>query len=295
MKYSLFPATLLPCLATAVALLIPFHPVAADSGYTVETHGPRIGTRILLFFKDLAYGENPNERYRATPAHRPPINSLPHSSGARPLGDRFSLDQPPPVNSLPAPRPAQPRALPPEVAARTMPPREMPYTSEDVSRISRGDEQRYQAGIGGEREAVPTVKIKPKPVPVERSTAGTKLQEESTPPKPPAEKKSLPTETAAVESQVASNAPPASKRSWQTLGSEDAGASSTTSGNSFSTETKSTSTPPPSGSATLTGSKTTKEGRVKSPYPPYNELDVTGLPAGSLAMDPTTGKVFRVP
>jgi hypothetical protein len=45
----------------------------------------------------------------------------------------------------------------------------------------------------------------------------------------------------------------------------------------------------------LTGSKTTKEGRVKSPYAPFNELDVTGLPAGSLAMDPTTGKVFRVP
>jgi hypothetical protein len=48
-------------------------------------------------------------------------------------------------------------------------------------------------------------------------------------------------------------------------------------------------------SATLTGSKTSKEGRVKSPYAPFNELDVTGLPAGSLAMDPTTGKVFRVP
>ena len=55
--------------------------------------------------------------------------------------------------------------------------------------------------------------------------------------------------------------------------------------------------PPVAGGSntTLTGSKTTKEGRVKSPYAPFNELDVTGLPAGSLAMDPTTGKVFRVP
>jgi hypothetical protein len=56
--------------------------------------------------------------------------------------------------------------------------------------------------------------------------------------------------------------------------------------------------PPPVASTsgpTLTGSKTTKEGRVKSPYAPFNELDVTGLPGGSLAMDPTTGKVFRVP
>lgn len=45
----------------------------------------------------------------------------------------------------------------------------------------------------------------------------------------------------------------------------------------------------------LTGSKTSKAGRVKSPYPPYNELDVSGLSTGSLALDPTTQKVFRVP
>ena len=36
-------------------------------------------------------------------------------------------------------------------------------------------------------------------------------------------------------------------------------------------------------------------GRVVSPYPPHNELDVSGLPSGSLAVDPTTSKVFRVP
>lgn len=45
----------------------------------------------------------------------------------------------------------------------------------------------------------------------------------------------------------------------------------------------------------LTGSKTSKAGRVKSPYPPYNELDVSGLTTGSLALDPTTQKVFKVP
>ena len=41
--------------------------------------------------------------------------------------------------------------------------------------------------------------------------------------------------------------------------------------------------------------KTTRAGRVKSPFPPYRELDVTGLPSGSLAQDPVSGKVFRVP
>jgi len=36
-------------------------------------------------------------------------------------------------------------------------------------------------------------------------------------------------------------------------------------------------------------------GRVISPYPPNRELDVRGLPSGSLALDPTTQKVFKVP
>lgn len=55
-------------------------------------------------------------------------------------------------------------------------------------------------------------------------------------------------------------------------------------------------TPPaPSSGGLPVGSRTDKPGRVKSPYPPYNELDVSGLQSGSLAMDPTTQKVFRLP
>jgi hypothetical protein len=38
-----------------------------------------------------------------------------------------------------------------------------------------------------------------------------------------------------------------------------------------------------------------KRGYVKSPYAPYSELDATGLTSGSLAKDPTTGKIFKVP
>lgn len=41
--------------------------------------------------------------------------------------------------------------------------------------------------------------------------------------------------------------------------------------------------------------KTANPNRVRSPYPPYTELDITGLPGGSLAKDPTTGEKFRVP
>lgn len=70
------------------------------------------------------------------------------------------------------------------------------------------------------------------------------------------------------------------------------------------TTRRSESTPPreqPSTAASsgsgsfLKGKKTAKAGRVISPYPPYKELDVTGLESGSLALDPTTQKVFEVP
>jgi len=43
------------------------------------------------------------------------------------------------------------------------------------------------------------------------------------------------------------------------------------------------------------GSIGSEPGRVKSPYPPYNELDITGLDSGQLAIDPTTDQIFRVP
>ena len=44
-----------------------------------------------------------------------------------------------------------------------------------------------------------------------------------------------------------------------------------------------------------TGTLGSKPGRVVSPYPPHTELNVRGLPSGSLAVDPTTQKVFKVP
>jgi hypothetical protein len=40
---------------------------------------------------------------------------------------------------------------------------------------------------------------------------------------------------------------------------------------------------------------TKRLGRVKSPYPPNSELNVTGLNPGSLARDPVSGKIFRLP
>lgn len=44
-----------------------------------------------------------------------------------------------------------------------------------------------------------------------------------------------------------------------------------------------------------TATKTATAGLVKSPHTPHNEIDVSGLPSGTLAKDPTTQKLFRVP
>jgi hypothetical protein len=60
------------------------------------------------------------------------------------------------------------------------------------------------------------------------------------------------------------------------------------------TEMKASKPVPPASSYPM-GTRSTKPGFVKSPYEPFNELDATGLYAGMLARDPTTGKIFRVP
>lgn len=44
-----------------------------------------------------------------------------------------------------------------------------------------------------------------------------------------------------------------------------------------------------------TGSPTSNPDYVKSPYSPYNVIDVSGFNSGELAIDPTTNQVFRVP
>lgn len=54
-------------------------------------------------------------------------------------------------------------------------------------------------------------------------------------------------------------------------------------------------TPKANSGSFLRGKKAAKPGHVISPYPPYRELDVSGLASGSLALDPTTQKVFEVP
>lgn len=116
------------------------------------------------------------------------------------------------------------------------------------------------------------------PPTISRNTSKPKVQDSPPKPKPQNEEVS---------------APPSSNTQFYPLpGSQPDVASNSKS--TPKTTPKSNSTSANSGGF-LKGKRASKEGRVISPYPPYQELDVTGLSSGSLALDPTTQKVFEVP
>jgi hypothetical protein len=278
-------AALLSCLATAACLVVPLHDAKADDAYRVETHGPRIGTRVLLFIKDIVSGENPNDRYERLPSNQERMTPQQPAFGARQGSQqRLNLDEPPPVNSIPPPWLG---------GSRNKADRDTPYTSADALPSSPKEREPRHAEVESADETLPPAKPKKvaateKP-PVPSKTVAQEKSVKSAPPKEPAH-----SEPKVKETQTASHTSVTTKRSWQSFGGDSSKNKQTST--EVAPENKTVASPPASShAATLTGSKTTKEGRVKSPYAPFNELDVTGLPSGSLAMDPTTGKVFRVP
>lgn len=308
-------------LATA-GLLAWASQAQAANPYQEETHGPRVGTRILHFFRDLAYGENPNDRYRHMPRNRAPQQYPQQYQQQRPQayvppppgGNRYNLDRPPTAAAYPrsqpqghpaprqAPQPHPQQSTPYPVPAPAPTPQaqpDMPYpspASEPPSSVERDDSQ---AGIGSQREDLPPVTIKPKSGgPTKTASAPSKPAPNVGPLPPPLPSVKSETPSTAASNQLASNTASASKKSWQTNQTTEstfAPPPSVSAPAQSPAPTSSAPTTPSSNNTTLTGSRTSKDGRVKSPYPPYNELDVSGLPTGSLAMDPTTGKVFRVP
>ncbi len=127
----------------------------------------------------------------------------------------------------------------------------------------------------------PSRSTTPAPAPQSKSSTTTKKY---SPPKvndsPPARTTTSkpPTVTPKKEPKPASSPPPTTRRS-----------------ESAPKEFPSTTASSGASGSFLKGKKTAKPGRVISPYPPYKELDITGLESGSLALDPTTQKVFEVP
>ncbi len=100
--------------------------------------------------------------------------------------------------------------------------------------------------------------------------------------KPPVKKEASP---------PANSTPPPPKKN------PDTGASTklTVTENNNKTDRNSTPTKTESKPAYPFATKTEKPGYVKSPYPPFALLDVTGIKPGGLAMEPDSDRIFRVP
>ncbi|MBL9145381.1 MAG: hypothetical protein JNM99_17010 [Verrucomicrobiaceae bacterium] len=133
------------------------------------------------------------------------------------------------------------------------------------------------------------------------TSAPKKSERESVVMAPKSQETPPPMETASNNASSDGISPYAITGNDSTLSVPPSNTSKTTTPSKPSTETKTTSpstSPQPTVSAGQEfpmGTVGKKPGRVVSPYPPHNELDVRGLPSGSLALDPTTQKVFKVP
>jgi hypothetical protein len=211
-----------------------------------------------------------------------------------------NLDVPPPYGSYYEPQPGSP---PPQGYVPAYPPR---Y---DVTPPAYNNAApRYEAPpvpAQGQPQAQPQTRMDPEPpqaatrtLPPPAAGSSSKPKTQSTPPK----KYTPPTITRDPTTSKVDSQPPAPKKTapaTNPIKDEPPAVAKTDSGAgkpaaSASSPKPAANTPGNTG-AFLKGKRTAKPGRVTSPYPPYQELDVTGLSSGSLALDPTTQKVFEVP
>ncbi len=291
MKIPLKPGHLVPKAALALCLLGACA-TTSFAQYPPSGQKPRVGTRFLNFVKDLVWGEEPDARYRGYAP--PPVSNRPQNYSAQ-GGQRFNLDRPPAGAGHDEFEEYQRPVPPPPSQNHLSQQRDMPYTA--PRKETAPEPERPQRQRSSEVQEDPPAPVKQK-TPVEER----KVEETPPPSKGLFSKKSEPKKE--VEQSIPESKPDIQPLKMTTTKTETPKqeppvetqketvvASNKDKGTGGSTN----STPPASNGATLTGTRTTKAGLVKSPYPPYNELDVTGLPTGSLAMDPTTGKVFRVP
>lgn len=278
MHRSILSGLLLPKMAVALCVL---GATMGDSLAQEYPPGqkPRLGKRVLNFVRELVTRDDQEDiygKYRPVP----PPQSRPQRRPGGGSGQRYNLDQPPPEAGY-APSPNY-RPTPPPPVRGEPPTRQTPAPARKAKKEPAPAEDSLPEAPASRTKSRPQPQprtedeLPTKPAPVKKPESKPKAEETPPPvkskPEPKPEPKPAPPQTAStdpvprkVEPETKKPDPPAP-------------------------------TPPTTNSeATLTGTRTSKAGLVKSPYAPYNELDVTGLPPGSLAMDPTTGKVFRVP
>lgn len=294
------PPGLTPLFVAAALLVTPVSQgLAADRDPSQPPE--KLGSRIVNFFKGLVDRDEPPAAYNEYPPTR---SYPPQGQGRQPR--RFNLDAPPPIPGgsdyerenygQPERQTSRPRSNPDEEYD--------PPVSRQGSNAGPQAQQDLpyetppsQPGATNRQNPVEPQTRRQEPSPSAAKTQAPKTNQ-PTAPKPngtaskPASGNQSPVTTTSNSPVTSPDSPPNPAPRRQESAADEPSTASTTP----STPDPKPSTPSPAASgAPLVGSKTAKPGRVKSPYPPYNELDVTGLSSGSLAMDPTTQKVFRVP
>jgi hypothetical protein len=232
-----------------------------------------------------------------TDGQQPPPPPAPSRSKSRSRGPRYNLDQPPAELRGKTTGPTQ-----------TNPDDSAPATT---TKSATGGKSKQAARSSNSESNVAENPPKSKAKTQKSTASNTESGVAEEPPKPKTkpQKSAASSSNATVASDEASSRSKTKKPAEPPPGPARTGSGDVLYSNSKAAETKSPEVPPrtqtesaptppkaPAESpSVLTGSKTGKPGRVKSPYAPYSELDVTGLPSGSLALDPTTQKVFRIP
>ncbi len=259
------------------------------AGYQYQQHRPGVGERVGGFVRRLFYGERAPSQHAPQPQYN--NHQTARSLDRSPMsGQRY---EPPAPSQPPAPRPsasAPPSSSPPKTASA---PPNKTTVSKPAASSSKYTPPKIQSSpppAKTQSTAVPKTESTPPPQPKPEPKIEPKIEQE--PPVPKLD--NTPTESVTNV---------ASLNKSSTLQEMDIAAIKEPEKTFTSPAPSTTNGPkdngPPSAAASagqfMVGKKTAVPGRVVSPYPPYQELDVTGLASGSLALDPTTDKVFEIP
>lgn len=232
---------------------------------------PTFGRKVGSMFRKLFYGDASQAEY----GQQVPAYSYQHQG-------RSNLDQPPNGYSQSYSIPQSPAPI------LSYPPRyEVPPAPKSTPAPAMPPTSRLNSGIS---KTAPTVQKKRLPEPIIKPKTSQKISNSDSPTvgkyTPPAITREPMIPSIKDQSpEIPSSSSEPAKLPGSKPGSENASTNSS----------KSTPNAAANGGSFLRGKKASKEGRVISPYPPYRELDVSGLSSGSLALDPTTQKVFEVP
>ncbi len=219
---------------------------------------PKFGKRMSEVVRRIFYGQDPTGWDNPPPAYGP--------------NGGYSLDSTP--RQQPAPN--YPQQPPPGYYPQPQPGYQNPQQQGQAQPRYTYPPQPTQPTA---RSQQPTPQLKtPAPAPTTRTYSPPKVSQ--TPPKTTSKPATKPQTLPPAPKPPEPAPPPVTTRRSEATPREQSPGTTASSGNS---------------SSFLKGRKTAKPGRVISPYPPYKELDITGLESGSLALDPTTQKVFEVP